>query len=62
MRVGALVPGARDPHFLGPSKVPEKEAILAAGISSRAMGADRHLVASSVTAGYRIEVAQNNAN
>ena len=32
--VWALVPGARNPQFLGPSKVPEKEAILATGISS----------------------------
>lgn len=61
MRVGALIPEARNPHYLGPGKVAE-ETILTAEIRSRAKGTDRHLVTSSITAGYRIAVSQNNAN
>ena len=34
MQVWALMPGASNPHPLGPRKVPEEEAILATGISS----------------------------
>jgi hypothetical protein len=62
MWVWALVPGARNPQFLGPSKILEKEAFLTTGISSCAMGTDRHLIASSITARYRIEVTQDNTN
>lgn len=62
VRVGVLISGATNPQSLGRSKVWEKEAIFAAGISSQAMGVDRHLVASLITAGYHIEIAQDNAN
>lgn len=59
MLVGALIPEDRNTDSLGPSKVAEKEPVLATVINSRAMGTDRHLVA---IARYLIDVAQYNAN
>lgn len=59
MWFGALIPRDRNTDSLGPSKAAEKEPVLVTVINSRAMGTDRHLVA---TARYRIDVAQYNAN
>lgn len=50
-----------NPQSLGPSIVSEKEAVLATK-NSWAMATDRYLVASSITAWYRIEVNRYNAN
>lgn len=47
----------QEPQFLGPRKVLEKEAIVTAGISSRAIGNNKHVMDSSMTAKYRIEVS-----
>ncbi|XP_042887725.1 uncharacterized protein LOC122263388 isoform X2 [Penaeus japonicus] len=49
VRVGALVPGARDPQSLGPHKVLEKEAVLTTSISTRAMGATDNVLKSPRT-------------
>lgn len=62
LQVGVLIPGARIPQSLGPSKFPKQEAILATVISSPAMRTDKHLISNSITAKYHIEIVQYNAN
>ncbi|XP_047481185.1 uncharacterized protein LOC125033584 [Penaeus chinensis] len=60
MWIGVIIPGVKILILLGPSKVPEKEAVLT--VLGSAIGTDKHFIASSITARYHIEVTQNNTN